>query len=65
MTAAKKPSQTRHPTPVLSAIRSILFMVPRSRTRVRSKESFILSAKTDDDRISSPIATVICHHCIR
>ena len=59
-TAAKKPSHTRQPTPVRSAMRSMRFMVPRSRTRVRSKESFIESAKADEERISSPMATVIC-----
>ncbi len=58
-TAAKNPTQTFQPTPVLSAIRSIRFMVPRNRTRVLSKPSFILSASFEESRISSPIATVI------
>ena len=59
MTAAKKPTHTRHPTPVRSAMRSILFIVPRNRTRVLSNESFIFSASEVESRISSPIATVI------
>ena len=58
ITAQKKPSHTLHPTPVFSAIRSIRFMVPRSFTRVLSKVSFILSARAEDVRISSPMATV-------
>ena len=58
-TAAKKPNQTLQPTPVFSAIRNIRFMVPRKRTLVLSKESFILSASFDESRISSPIAIVI------
>jgi len=60
MTAAKNPSHTLHPTPVRSAIRSILFIVPRNRTRVLSNVSFILSARAEESRISSPMATVIC-----
>ena len=59
MTAAKNPTHTRHPTPVRSAMRSILFIVPRSRIRLFSKESFIFSAREVESRISSPIATVI------
>ena len=55
----KKPSQIRQPTPVLSAMRSIRFIVPRNRFRVPSKLSFIFSAKAVESRISSPIATVI------
>ena len=58
-TAAKKPSHTLQPTPVFSAIRSILFMVPRNRTLVLSKELFMVSASLEESRISSPIATVI------
>ena len=57
-TAPKNPSHTFHPTPVFSAIRSMRFIVPRSRTRVLSKESFIFSAKWEESRISSPMATV-------
>jgi len=60
MTARKKPSHTFQPTPVLSAMSSIRFMVPRRRNRVLSKLSFIFSANADDSLISSPIATVIC-----
>ncbi len=59
ITAAKNPTHTLHPTPVRSAIRSILFIVPRNRTRVLSNESFIRSARAEESRISSPIATVI------
>lgn len=59
-TAAKKPNHTLHPTPVLSAMTIIRFIVPRSRSRVRSNPSFILSASADESRISSPIAIVIC-----
>ena len=33
-------------------------MVPRNRTRVLSKESFMVSAKEEEERISSPIETV-------
>jgi len=58
MTAAKKPSQIFQLTPVFSAIRSILFIVPRNRTLVFSNESFILSASFEESRISSPMATV-------
>lgn len=57
-TAAKKPSQTLQPTPVFSAMTSILFMVPRSRSRVLSNVSFILSIMAEESRISSPMATV-------
>ena len=49
----------RQPTPVLSAMRNILFIVPRNRFRVPSKLSFIFSANAVESRISSPIATVI------
>lgn len=59
ITAAKKPSQTLQPTPVRSAINSILFMVPRTRSRMLSNWSFIFSARAEESRISSPIATVI------
>ena len=58
-TATKNPNQTLQPTPVFSAIRNIRFMVPRNRTRVLSKESFIVSAREDDERISSPMEMVI------
>lgn len=60
MTAAKKASQTFQPTPVLSAMRIMRFMVPRKRTRVVSNELFIFSASAVESRISSPIAVVIC-----
>lgn len=59
-TATTKPSQTFHPTPVFSAILSILRIVPFSLTLVLSKLSFILSASADESRISSPIAMVSC-----
>lgn len=59
ITAAKNPNHTFHPTPVRSAIRSIRFIVPRNRTRVLSNVLFILSARAEESRISSPIATVI------
>jgi hypothetical protein len=58
MTAAKKPSQAFHPTPVLSAILNILFIVPLSLCLVPSKLSFIFSANAVESRISSPIAIV-------
>lgn len=54
------PTQTFHPTPVFSAIRNIRFTVPRNRTRVLSKESFIVSAREEEERISSPIEMVSC-----
>lgn len=57
---AKKPSHTFHGIPLLSAMSNILFIVPRSRTRVESKVSFIFSASAELSRISSPIALVIC-----
>lgn len=60
MTAAKKPTQTLHPTPVFSAIRSILFIVPRNLTLVFSNDRFIFSASAVESRISSPIALVSC-----
>lgn len=65
MTAAKKPSHTLQPTPVLSAIRSIRFIVPLSLTRVLSNESFTVLASFVESRISSPMATVIwiCQPC--
>lgn len=59
LTAAKNPNQTLHPTPVFSAILNILFIVPRNRTLVLSKESFIVSVNLEESRISSPIAIVI------
>ena len=59
ITAAKNPSHTLHPTPVRSAIRSMRFIVPRNRSRVLSNVSFILSARAEESRISSPMATVI------
>jgi hypothetical protein len=58
ITAAKKANHTRQPTPVLSAILNILFIVPRSRTLVFSNESFIFSAIAEESLISVPIATV-------
>jgi len=57
---AKNPSQTFHGIPLFCAMTSILFIVPRSRMRVESKVSFILSARAELSRISSPIALVIC-----
>lgn len=48
----------RQPTPVRSAIRSILFIVPRNRFFVPSNWSFIFSANAVESRISSPIAIV-------
>lgn len=59
-TAKKKPSQTFQPTPVLSAILNILLIVPFNFALVLSKSSFILSARADESRISSPIAIVSC-----
>lgn len=59
MTAAKNSSHTFQPTPVRSAINSILFIVPRRRSLVESKLSFIFSARAEESRISSPMATVI------
>ena len=59
-TAAKNPSHTLHPTPVLSAIRSILLIVPFSLTLVPSKVLFMLSASVELSRISSPMAIVSC-----
>lgn len=60
MTAAKKPSHTLHPTPVLSAIRNIRRIVPRNLCLVLSKDSFIVSVSFEESLISSPIASVIC-----
>lgn len=60
ITNAKKPTHTLHPTPVLSAILNMRFIVPRKRTLVLSKELFIVSASLEESRISSPIASVIC-----
>jgi hypothetical protein len=57
MTAAKKASQTFQPTPVRWAMRSIRFMVPRTRDRVESNESFIFSMKAVESRISVPMAS--------
>ena len=57
MMAAKKPSQTRQPTPVRSAMIIMRFMVPRTRSRVLSNVSFIFSIMAVESRISSPIAT--------
>lgn len=54
----KKPSHTRQPTPVRSAMRSIRVILPRSRTRVLSNVS-LRSVRLDVSRISSPIAIVI------
>lgn len=55
----KKSSHARQPTPVLFAMRIILFIVPRKRIRVLSKESFMEAMSVDEDRTSSPIASVI------
>lgn len=62
-TAKKKSTQTFHPTPVFSAILSILLIVPRNRTPVFSKESLICAARVLESRISSPIATVSVFSC--
>ena len=62
-TAMKKPSQTFHPTPVFSAMRSIRRIVPFNLVLVLSKLSFILSTKALESRISSPIAIVSCFSC--
>lgn len=51
--------QTLHPTPVRSAIRSMRFIVPLSRTRVLSKLSFILSARVVELVISADMASDI------
>jgi hypothetical protein len=59
ITAAKKPSQTLHPTPVFSAMRNILFIVPFNFKLVFSNVPFIFSASAEDSRISSPMAIVI------
>ena len=40
------------------------FIVPLNRTRVLSKESFIVSAREEEDRISSPMETVIWGYMI-
>jgi len=40
-------------------MRNILFIVPLSRIRVLSKESFMLAISVDEDLTSSPIASVI------
>lgn len=52
--------QTLHPTPVRSAIRSMRFIVPLSRTRVLSKLSFIFSARVVELVISADMASDIC-----
>ena len=57
--AAKNPNQTFHPTPVRSAILSILFIVPLSLTLAFPNESFIFSANAVLSLISSPIFIVI------
>lgn len=51
--------QTFHPTPVRSAIRSMRFIVPLSRTRVLSKLSFIFSARVVELVISADMASDI------
>jgi hypothetical protein len=58
ITAAKNPNHTLHPTPVLSAILSIRFIVPLSCSRLFSNESFIVSASFEESRISSPMRCV-------
>ena len=57
-TAAKKPNQAFHPTPVFWAILSILFIVPFSLFLELSNWSFIFSARVVESRISSPIRCV-------
>ncbi len=57
-TATKNPTHTFHPTPVFSAIRNIRVIVPLSRTRVLSKLSFMVSAREEELRISSPMEMV-------
>lgn len=60
ITAAKKPTQAFHPTPVFCAIRNIRFIVPLILCREFSNWSFILSAREEDSRISSPMRWVNC-----
>ena len=62
-TATKNSTQAFQPTPVRSAILSILLMVPRNRTPVFSKESLICEASVLESRISSPMATVRVLSC--
>jgi len=62
-TNRKKPNHTFQPTPVRSAIRSILFIVPRNLTPVPSNWSLIVCARLLESRISSPIAMVNCFSC--
>lgn len=64
-TTAKNKHQILHPTPVLSAILNILFIVPFRRVRVVSKESFMVSARWEESRISEPIAWVSCLRGVR
>ncbi len=59
-TAKINPTQIFHPTPVFSAIRNMRFIVPRNLTRVLSKESFMVSAREEEERISSPMEMVSC-----
>lgn len=62
-TKMKKPTHTFQPTPVLSAMRSILLIVPRNLTPVPSNWSLIVCARLLESRISSPIAMVSCFSC--
>lgn len=57
-TAKKNKTHVFQPTPVRSAIRNILLIVPRNRTPVFSNVSLIWVASALESRISSPIATV-------
>jgi hypothetical protein len=62
-TARKNKSHTLQPTPVRSAIRNILLIVPRNLTPVFSNVSLIWLARALESRISSPIATVRDFNC--
>jgi len=59
-TTTKKTTHTRHPTPVVSAMRSIRPIVPLSRSCVFEKLSLRVSAREVEVRISWPIEMVIC-----
>ena len=58
-TAKKNSTHTLHPTPVFSAILNMRFIVPRNRSRVLSKLSFMVSAREEEERISSPMERVM------
>ncbi len=59
-TTTKKTTHTRHPTPVVPAMRSIRPIVPLRRSCVFEKLSFRVSAREVEVRISWPIEMVIC-----